>query len=152
MDKYLALLTAVLLSGCAVSPKADPVAQQQSDLALLTIAPGIELRQLVGPEAPIEARTERGSITRFRLAPGAASPWSYSRQSEEVFMVVRGSGSVWIGERAQSVSPGSYILVPPGMVRSVQAGTREPLEFYAITMPAWHPDSDVLVADPRVQP
>ena len=142
----------VLLGGCATAPATAPLVQQQSELALLEVAAGVELRQLIGPQAPATARTDRGSMTRFRLAPGAASPWSFSRKGEEVFMIIKGTGQVWIGERAQAIGPGSYILVPPGMVRSVQAGTKEALEFYALTMPAWHPDSDVLVADPRTQP
>ncbi|MFK7913999.1 MAG: cupin domain-containing protein [Pseudomonadales bacterium] len=132
------------------APQTAPVVMDYRDQTMLKPAAGVELLQLIGPQAQPGAQTDRGSITLFRLAPGRSSGWSYSRRGEEAFLVRKGIGQVWIDDYAQDVGPGSYILVPPGVVRSVHAAATGTLEFYAITMPAWRPGSDVAVSDPRV--
>ena len=82
------------------------------------------------------------------LEPGRASAWSYNRVGEESFFILKGHGEIWLGDHAEPVRPGSFVLVPPTVVRSVRASQGEALEFYAVTAPAWSSDDDVLTTAP----
>ena len=67
----------------------------------------------------------------FRLEPGCASAWSHNKVGEESFFVLRGRGEVWLGNKAHVVRPGSFVLIPPSVVRSIRASKGEALEYYA---------------------
>ncbi|WP_295686268.1 cupin domain-containing protein [uncultured Nevskia sp.] len=88
----------------------------------------------------------------FRLEPGRASAWSHNKVGEESFFILKGKGEVWTGNQAHAVRPGSFILIPPSVVRSIRASKGEALEFYAVTTPAWSSDDDVLVQAPEGAP
>jgi mannose-6-phosphate isomerase-like protein (cupin superfamily) len=122
------------------------------DIPLITVSPGVQLKELTGRSATKGARTDQASVALFQLAPGRASAWSHNKVGEESFFVLKGHGEVWTGNRAQPVRPGSFILIPPGVVRSIRASKDEALEFYAITTPAWSSDDDVHVAAPDGAP
>ena len=88
----------------------------------------------------------------FHLDPGCASAWSYNKIGEESFFILKGHGEIWTGDHAQAVQAGSFILVPPGVVRSLRASKDEAVEFYAVTAPAWSKDDDVLTSAPNGAP
>ncbi len=121
-----------------------------ADVPAITVSPGVMLKELSGRTAP--ARSEKVSVAFFHLDPGCASAWSYNKVAEESFFVLKGRGKVWIGNQAQDVHLGSYILVPSNAVRSIRASADEALEFYAITSPAWSRDDDVLTTAPTGAP
>lgn len=143
-------LVAALWPGCAWAQPARVL--QEDDVPVVIVSPGVELRELTGLAAAREARSDQASVALFRLAAGKASAWSHNKVGEESFFVLKGRGEVWTGSRAQSVKPGSFVLIPPGVVRSIRASRGEPLEFYAITTPAWRSDDDVLVEAPAGAP
>jgi mannose-6-phosphate isomerase-like protein (cupin superfamily) len=122
------------------------------DIPLITVSPGVELRELIGRSAIRGAKTDQASVALFHLNVGRASAWSYNKVGEESFLVLKGHGEVWMGNRAYVVRPGSFILVPPSVVRSVRASRGEALEFYAITTPAWTSADDVLTTAPAGVP
>ena len=123
-------------------------APHPDDIARMTVSSGVELQELIGRSAQPAVKTDRVSVAFFHLNPGRASAWSYTKVGEESFLFIKGHGEVWLGDRAHAVRPGSFILVPPGVVRSVRAGKGETLEFYAITAPAWSSDDDVMTTAP----
>ncbi len=84
----------------------------------------------------------------FHLEPGRASAWSFNKVAEESFFILKGHGAVWTGGERHAVKEGSFILVPPGVVRSVRASEGEALDFYAVTSPAWSPDDDFMANPP----
>jgi mannose-6-phosphate isomerase-like protein (cupin superfamily) len=127
-------------------------APHPDDIPRITVSPGVELKELIGRSAQPGVKTDRSSVAFFHLNPGRASAWSFTKVGEESFLVIKGHGEVWLGDRAHAVRPGSFILVPPGVVRSVRAGKGEALEFYAITAPAWSSDDDVLTTAPAGAP
>jgi mannose-6-phosphate isomerase-like protein (cupin superfamily) len=122
------------------------------DLHTVTVSPGVQLKELTGRSAEAGSRTDQASVAWFHLEPGRASAWSYNKVGEESFFVLKGHGEVWTGGRSQAVRPGSFILIPPSVVRSIRASKDESLEFYAITTPAWSSEDDVLTTAPEKAP
>ena len=147
--KPFALLLAALpiLATAQTPPVIDP-----ATLPVISAAPGVTLRELSGRTAPAGARSDKVSVALFHLEPGKASPWSHNKEGEESFFVLSGTGEVWTDGRAQTIGPGSYIVIQPATVRSIRASKGMPLDFYAITSPAWSKDDDVLVAPPPGAP
>lgn len=154
--RALPAVCAVLLSLAAVSATAaEPVdipVLHPDTLPWVTVSPGVRLKELTGRVAPPGARSAQASVALFQLDAGRASAWSHNKHGEESFFVLAGHGEVWTDGRAQPVGPGSYILIPPQVVRSIRASRGEALEYYAITTPAWSQDDDVLVAAPHGAP
>jgi len=122
------------------------------DLPVITVAPGVLLKELTGRSAVPGAKTDQGSVAFFHLEPGRASAWSHNKVGEESFFILKGHGEVWTGSKAHAVRPGSFILIPPSVVRSIRASKGEALEFYAITTPAWTSDDDLLTTAPEGAP
>ncbi len=129
-----------------------PLVLHPDELKPIEVTPGVILRELTGRTAPEVARTDKCSVALFHLDPGKASAWSYNKIGEASFFILKGHGEVWTGGKAQPVGPGSYILIPPTVVRSIRAALNEELEFYAITSPAWSQDDDVLITTPAAAP
>ncbi len=118
----------------------------------VVVSPGVILKELTGRSASGSARSDKTSVAHFHLEPGCASAWSYNKVGEESFFILKGHGEVWTGAQAQAVQPGSFILVPAGVVRSVRASKGEALEFYAVTAPAWSREDDALTSAPTGTP
>jgi mannose-6-phosphate isomerase-like protein (cupin superfamily) len=143
--KFIALLFASLP---LLAPAEPATVLHPDELAPITVSPGVILKELTGRSAPPGAKSGRCSVAYFVLEPGRASAWSYNQVGEESFFILKGHGEIWTGGEAHPVRPGSFILVPPTVVRSVRASQGEVLEFYAVTAPAWSSDDDVLTTAP----
>ena len=145
----LALMFAALpvLASAQTPPVIDP-----ASLPVITAAPGVTLRELSGRTAPAGARSDKVSVALFHLEPGKASAWSYNKEGEESFFVLSGTGEIWTDGHVQTIGPGSYIVIQPSTVRSIRASKGVPLDFYAITSPAWSKDDDVLTTAPAGAP
>jgi quercetin dioxygenase-like cupin family protein len=73
------------------------------------------------------ARTSLGAeqtgVTHFRLHPGKRSPFVHRhRQAEEVYVILRGSGFVKLGEELREVSALDAIRIAPELPRAFEAG------------------------------
>ena len=142
----------VLFATVALAGAADvPPALHPDDLKPIEVSPGVILKELTGRSAPAAARSDRCSVAFFHLEPGRASAWSYNKVGEESFFVLKGRGEIRTGTHAQPVRAGTYILVPPNVVRSIMAAKDEALEFYAVTAPAWSQADDVLTTAPATE-
>ncbi len=128
------------------------IVSHPEDVPAITVSPGVILKELTGRTAAGSNRSERNSVAFFHLDPGCASAWSYNKMGEESFFILRGHGEIWTGDHAQSVGMGSFVLVLPGVVRSVRASKDEAMEFYAVTAPAWSKEDDVLTNAPTGAP
>jgi mannose-6-phosphate isomerase-like protein (cupin superfamily) len=144
------LLCALIgLAFFSISVWADgPAVRETTDVQAITVSPGVILRELTGRTAAEPMRSEKCSVAFFHLEPGRASAWSFNKVAEESFFILHGRGAVWTGGERHAVKEGSFILVPPGVVRSVRANEGETLEFYAVTSPAWSPDDDFMAQAP----
>ncbi len=122
-----------------------PTVFSPDSIPTFSMAPGVELRELIGRTAA--AKTSDYSIARFTLAPGKGTGTSYNKVGEEVFLIISGRGTVVLGKDATAVSAGSVVVMKPGVHHSLTASTEatEPLEFYAITFPAFSPQDYVRI-------
>jgi hypothetical protein len=107
----------------------------------ITVAPGVELRELTGRLA--RAKTSDYSIARFTLAPGKGTGTSYNKVGEEVFLILSGTGTVVVGAEAAPVSAGMVVVLKPQVRHSLTAAAGSTLVFDAITVPAFSPDDYV---------
>ena len=142
----------LLAAAPALAVAQSALVSHPDDLHIITVSPGVQLRELTGRSAAAGSKTDQASVALFHLEPGRASAWSYNKVGEESFFVLKGHGEVWTGSRAQPVRPGSFILIPPSVVRSIRASKDESLEFYAVTTPAWSSEDDVLTTAPENAP
>jgi quercetin dioxygenase-like cupin family protein len=81
------------------------------------------------------ARTDLGAeqtgVTHFRLRPGKRSPFVHRhRQAEEIYVILRGSGVVKLGDEVRNVAELDAIRIAPELPRAFEAGP-EGLEFIA---------------------
>ena len=147
------LLVALALLPLTAAAQSSPAVLHPDDLPVITASPGVQLKELTGRSAATkDTRTDQGSVALFRLDPGRASAWNHNKVGEESFFILRGQGEVWTGNHAQAVRAGSFILIPPGVVRAIRASPDQALEFYAVTTPAWSREYDVLVSAPEGAP
>ena len=147
--KLIPLLLLLLSSAGAAE---TPLVLHPDELKPIEVSPGVILKELTGRSAPDFAKSEKCSVAFFHLEPGKASAWSYNKLGEESFFVLKGRGEVWTNGTAQPVVAGSFILIPPSVVRSIRAAKEEALEFYAVTAPAWSQDDDVMAPPPAGAP
>lgn len=81
------------------------------------------------------ARTDLGAqqtgATHFRLRPGRRSPFMHRhRESEEIYVILGGSGCVKLDDQISEVRPLDAIRVAPAVARAFEAGP-DGLEFLA---------------------
>jgi predicted cupin superfamily sugar epimerase/mannose-6-phosphate isomerase-like protein (cupin superfamily) len=128
----------------AAAPGLPAQAFAADDIAAVTPTPGVTLRELVGRVAPL-AKTETLSIAKFTLAPGRSSGTSFNHRSQEVFLVIDGSGEVHLGDKVTPVVAESTVVIPAGEVHSIEADPNSTLTFYAVSAPAYSPEDYVAV-------
>jgi len=121
----------------------------ESDITALTASPGVTLKELVGEKSPL-ATTPRLSVAQFTLEPGRSSGTSFNHHSQEVFVVISGTGLVKLTAgssqaEATKVGPGSTVFIPAMQPHSIEAGPHDSLVFLAISAPAFTPEDYVLV-------
>jgi mannose-6-phosphate isomerase-like protein (cupin superfamily) len=115
-----------------------------AEIAVQSMAPGVDLQELVGRVAK-NARTDRLSIAQFSLAPGHSSGSSFNHVSQEVFLVTGGTGKVHLDNRVESVSAGSTVFIPALQPHSIEADASTTLTFLAISAPSFTPEDYVAV-------
>lgn len=138
----LATRPAAIAPATPVEPTSPAVFAAES-VDKITVAPGVDLRELTGRIA--RAKTKDYSIARFTLAPGHGTGTSYNKVGEEVFLIISGRGTVMVGTEASPVTAGTVVVLKPQVRHSLTAAADSPLEFDAITVPAFSPDDYVLV-------
>jgi mannose-6-phosphate isomerase-like protein (cupin superfamily) len=81
--------------------------------------------------ARTDLEAEQTGLTHFRLRPGRRSPFMHRhRETEEVYLVLSGSGRMKLGEDLIDVSALDAVRVAPAVPRAFEAGA-EGLEFIA---------------------
>jgi len=70
--------------------------------------------------------TELQSLAEATLEPAQATERHYHRASEEIYFVVKGSGSLEVDGETRIVRPGEAVLIPPGAWHTLEnTGTSE---------------------------
>jgi mannose-6-phosphate isomerase-like protein (cupin superfamily) len=103
---------------------------------------GSEIRELL---AHRNSAIRNQSLAEARVAPGARTAAHYHPQSEEIYYIFAGKGTMTIGEQSREVGPGDAIAIPPGCVHTIRCTSSEALRFLCCCAPAYEDADTVLV-------
>jgi mannose-6-phosphate isomerase-like protein (cupin superfamily) len=106
-----------------------------------TLAAGADAVAPDGSEVRLLARSERGSMAEFRLAPGAVSRAVVHRTVEELWFILAGTGRMWRrqgeAEEIVALAPGLSLSLPVGTSFQFRCDGPTPLAAVGVTMPPW---------------
>lgn len=93
------------------------------------------LQELLGPQL---GTNQSHSVAHSTLSAGAVIDEHHHRRSEETYIVLSGSMSLWLGGVAHEVGALDLVAIPPGVAHAVTAGPQG-AELLAVSVPPWHP-------------
>lgn len=76
------------------------------------------------------------SLAEATLAPGAGTRRHYHARTEEIYVVLGGSGRMEVDDDERDVEPGDAILIPPGAWHEIKAADAE-LRFLCCCAPQY---------------
>ena len=101
-----------------------------------------------GSDVRVLARTERGSMAHFELAPGRASAAIRHRTVDEIWFVLSGRGEIWRKQGGRedivALEPGVSVTIPVGTHFQFRASGDTALEAIGVTMPPWPGDTEAV--------
>jgi len=101
-----------------------------------------------GSDVRVLARTGRGGMAHFELAPGRASDAIRHRTVDEIWYVLSGRGEIWRkqGDREEIIAlePGISLTIPVGTHFQFRTTGDEALEAVGVTMPPWPGDTEAV--------
>ena len=109
------------------------------DCKEITAGDQTRLRELLHPAR--DAVAIRYSLAEARLAPGARSR-AHRLKTAEVYYLVRGAGTMHIGDEAAEVTSDDAVYIPPDTVQWLENTGEEEIEFLCIVDPAWRPEDE----------
>jgi predicted cupin superfamily sugar epimerase/quercetin dioxygenase-like cupin family protein len=113
-----------------------------SDVKMIEVAPGIELRELIGRAA--HSKGSEYSVATFKLRAGTGMPNSYNKVAREVLLVTAGKGVATLAGKEHEVHAGSVVMIEPQVEHSIRANASSEISFYAVSVPAFSPDDYVI--------
>ena len=84
------------------------------------------------------------SLAEATLAPGQGTQRHHHARSEEIYVLLEGTGEVEVNGERQRVGPGDAILIPPGAAHRIQADAGGELRFLCCCAPAYSDDDTFL--------
>ena len=101
-----------------------------------------------GSDVRVLARTQRGGMAHFELAPGRASAPIRHRTVDEIWFVLSGRGEIWRKqdgrEEIVTLERGVSLTIPVGTHFQFRATGDKPLEAVGVTMPPWPGDDEAV--------
>jgi quercetin dioxygenase-like cupin family protein len=94
--------------------------RSHSEAEPFTTRDGSTIRELLG--LPTSTLVRNQSLAEATLAPGQATERHYHAESEEIYYVLDGSGTMELDGEEREVAPGDAILIPPGARHTITAG------------------------------
>lgn len=88
--------------------------------------------------------TARQSLAEASLAPGQSTRRHHHAASEEIYLIVEGSGRLEIDGETRDVGPGDAILIPPGAWHELTAGN-DGARLLCCCVPAYSDDDTFFV-------
>jgi mannose-6-phosphate isomerase-like protein (cupin superfamily) len=85
-----------------------------------TTKDGSTIRELLG--LPTSSLVRNQSLAEATLRPGQATEPHYHRESEEIYFLLEGGGTMKVDADEQEVVPGDAVLIPPGAWHTLRAG------------------------------
>lgn len=95
--------------------------------------PGVESAQLLNPE---NSASERVTITRVTVQPGAEQPRHKHDSSEQIWICVSGNGVLLLADgREELFAPGDVARFADGDIHGVKNKSQEVFEYISVTSP-----------------
>jgi mannose-6-phosphate isomerase-like protein (cupin superfamily) len=79
------------------------------------------------------------AITWVDCPPGSEQPAHEHDGKEQVYVIVRGSGTMTVGDDRREVLAGTLVFVPPGMGHSIRNDGPDMLVYVSATAPPFEP-------------
>ena len=112
--------------------------RSREDAIPFTTADGSTIRVLLDADSG----TANQSLAEASLEPGQATERHYHARSEELYVLLDGTGVMEIDGESSDVGPGAAILIPPGARHQIRASEHEPLRFLCCCAPPYsHEDT-----------
>jgi mannose-6-phosphate isomerase-like protein (cupin superfamily) len=110
--------------------------RSRRDAPPFTTADGSTIRVLLDAET---AGAANQSLAEAWLEPEQETQRHYHAASEELYVLLDGSGEIEVDGEQASVGPGDAILIPPGAWHQIRAGDA-PLRFLCCCAPPYSHD------------
>jgi mannose-6-phosphate isomerase-like protein (cupin superfamily) len=104
---------------------------------------GSEIREYAGAVS-MPARNQ--SLAEATLAPGGATTAHYHRSTEELYLIVCGSGRLVLDGEERDVKEGDCALIPPGATHKLSNTGDGPLRVLCACAPAYS-DADTCLVE-----
>ena len=80
------------------------------------------------------------SLAEATLAPGQATQRHHHTRTEEIYVVLTGSGEMEVAGERRHVGPGDAVLIPPGAPHRIRADGDGELRFLCCCAPPYSDD------------
>lgn len=100
---------------------------------------GCRLRELLHPDH--DASGVPYSLAMAWVDPGQATHPHHLEQ-REVYLILRGSGTMHIGDESRDVAAGDALVIPPHAPQWIENRGTDVLEFVALVSPPWRAEDD----------
>jgi mannose-6-phosphate isomerase-like protein (cupin superfamily) len=111
--------------------------RSRDDATPFTTADGSTIRVLLDAEAGGAANQ---SLAEAWLEPGQATQRHYHARTEELYVLLDGTGEMEVDGDRRAVGPGDAILIPPGAWHQIRASEGAPLRFLCCCAPPYAHD------------
>lgn len=85
------------------------------------------------------------SLAEATVPPGVKTLAHYHPQSEEIYYILVGHGTMYLGETVREVGPGDAIAIPPGQVHWIENSNNTDLVFLCCCAPGYEHADTVMV-------
>lgn len=114
---------------------------RRSSLDAYVTRDGSEIREWVAPGTP----GRRQSLAEATVPAGGSTRAHFHRVSEEIYLVVAGSGRLLLGDETSGIGPGDCVVIPPGTIHQLRADADAPLVVVCSCVPPYSHEDTVLV-------
>jgi mannose-6-phosphate isomerase-like protein (cupin superfamily) len=114
--------------------------RSRDDAEPFTTLDGSEIRVLLDARLG-GARNQ--SLAEATLEPGRSTRAHHHPRTEELYVVLEGSGEMEVEGERRAVGPGDAVLIPPGARHRITAVAEGPLRFLCCCAPPYSDDDTV---------
>jgi mannose-6-phosphate isomerase-like protein (cupin superfamily) len=107
-----------------------------------TTKDGSSIRELLSHR---NSGIQKQSLAEATVPPGVRTLAHYHPQSEEIYYVLRGQGTMFLAGSSRLVGPGDAIAIPPGQVHWIENPTNSDLVFLCCCAPGYEHHDTVMV-------
>jgi mannose-6-phosphate isomerase-like protein (cupin superfamily) len=116
--------------------------QNLNDAKAFITMDGSEIRELL---AHRNSCIRNQSLAEARIAVGLTTQAHYHPNSEEIYYILAGSGSMVIDGETRQVGPGDAIAIPPGAVHNITNNGHVELRLLCCCAPGYEHEDTVLL-------